>query len=77
MQARKGTKGASLERSYLCKKNDVFNNTDVQNQDETQDQNAIIHNTYKNTQRSMSLSVDNLDETVVFVHICWPTGARS
>ena len=25
----------------------------------------------------MSFSVENLDETVAFVHVCWPTGTRS
>lgn len=65
-----------MKAGYLHENNDFSNTLDLRNQDETQDQHTRI-NADKNTQTNMSFAIDNFDETVAFVHICWPTGTRS
>ena len=65
-----------MKAGYLNENNDFSNTLDLRNQDQTQDQHMRI-NADKNTQTNMSFAIDNFDGTVVFVHVCWPTGTRS
>ena len=65
-----------MKAGYLHENNDFPNTLDLRNQDETQDQHTRI-NADKNTQTNMSFAIDNFDETVAFVHVCWPTGTRN
>ena len=65
-----------MKSGYLHENKDFSNTLDLRNQDETQDQHMRI-NADKSTQTNMSFAIDNFDETVMFVNVCWPTGTRS